>query len=49
MSSAIDNLLDFSTPFDEQKLQTLDQVVEGLYSNQPATVSTTTHSLLQTL
>jgi hypothetical protein len=36
----IDYLLDFSTPFDDQKLQTFDLVAQHLQSNQPQSVST---------
>ena len=36
----IDNLLDFSTPFDAQKLQTFDLVTQHLQSNIPQSVST---------
>lgn len=35
----IDNLLDFSTPFDAQKLQTFDLVTQHLNSNIPQSVS----------
>ena len=40
MSQAqIDNLLNFSTPFDDEKLQTFDLVAQHLQSNVPQSVS----------
>ena len=34
-----DMLLDFSTPFDDAKINLFDQVVQAMYSNNPQDVS----------
>ena len=40
MSNPTNLLLDFTTPFDNHKVQLLDQVVQAMYSNNQRDVST---------
>ncbi len=39
MNNTTNMLLDFTTPFDTQKVQLLDQVVQAMYSNNQRDVS----------
>ena len=39
VSNPTDMLLDFSTPFDDAKINLFDQVVQAMYSNNPQDVS----------
>jgi hypothetical protein len=46
MNNTTNMLLDFTTPFDTQKVQLLDQVVQAMYSNNQRDVSNYLEDLL---